>query len=347
MTPQPSHRGSWKWAITVLVVLHTLVGFAGFFAPYNPETQHRDVPLAPPSPIHFVDEEKKWHLRPFVYAQVANESGKAGYREDTGHKFPIEFLVRGTEYQVVGLWSCNLHLFSVVQPGQIFLFGTDSYGRDVFSRFLYGGRISLAAGLLAATISLLLALVLGGIAGYYGGWVDGLIMRLAELFLSLPWLYMLFAVRAFLPLNLDASRAFFLIISLVGLISWARPARIIRGIVLTAKERDFVLAARSFGAGDFYLLWRHILPQALSVTITQAALLVPAYILAEVTLSFLGLGVNEPVASWGNMLGALQQYSVLVTAWWMFTPGIALVFVIWSYHSLAAALESHWRTVQV
>jgi peptide/nickel transport system permease protein len=181
--------------------------------------------------------------------------------------------------------------------------------------------------------------LLGGLAGFYGAWVDELIMRVAELFLALPWLYLLFAVRMALPLHIDPEQAFLLVLAVIGLIGWARPARLVRGIVLSAKLRDYVAAARGFGATDVYLLRRHVLPQVLGIALTQAALLVPQYILAEVTLSFFGLGVGEPVPSWGNMLTSLQRYDVLSTYWWMFLPGLALIPVFLLYYALADAMH--------
>jgi peptide/nickel transport system permease protein len=181
--------------------------------------------------------------------------------------------------------------------------------------------------------------VLGGLAGFYGAWVDELIMRVAELFLALPWMYLLFAVRMALPLHIEPAEAFLLVLAVIGLIGWARPARLIRGIVLSAKLRDYVAAARSLGASDLYLLRRHIWPQVLGIVLTQGALLVPQFILAEVTLSFFGLGVGEPVPSWGNMLASLQRYQVLSSYWWMFVPGLALIPVFLLYYALADALH--------
>jgi peptide/nickel transport system permease protein len=161
-----------------------------------------------------------------------------------------------------------------------------------------------------------------------------------ELFLCLPWLYFLLGVRAFLPLHVSPVRTFFLLTCVIGLIGWARPARLVRGIVLGARTRNYVLAARSFGASDLYILCRHIAPEVFSVLLTQAALLIPRYIAAEVTLSFFGLGVNEPRASWGNMLSALQQYSVLVSYAWLLAPAAALVITSVIYALLADALQS-------
>jgi peptide/nickel transport system permease protein len=181
--------------------------------------------------------------------------------------------------------------------------------------------------------------MIGATAGYFGGWRDGLLMRVAELFVALPWLYLLFALRAFLPLSVSPIHAFFLIILVIGAVGWARPARLVRGVVLSAKERDYVRAARGFGARDGYLLRRHILPETSSVILTQAAILVPQFVLAEMTLSFLGLGVPEPVPSWGSLLANLQQYSVLVSYWWMYLPALAIVPFFLGYLGLASALQ--------
>jgi peptide/nickel transport system permease protein len=238
----------------------------------------------------------------------------------------------------------SLHLFGTDGVVHVFLLGTDEYGRDQFSRLLYGGQTSLGAGILATGLSLGLGLVLGCIAGYLGFWADDVIMRTAELFMALPWIYLLFAVRAFLPLNLDARRAFLLLIGVIGITGWARPARLIRGVILSVKERAYVVAARGFGVSSVSIIRRHILPEVSSVVLTQAALLIPQYILAEVTFSFLGLGVGEPQPSWGNMLARLQSYYVLTAHWWMFVPGLALVPVFFLFYSLA---DSFQRRVQI
>jgi peptide/nickel transport system permease protein len=223
-------------------------------------------------------------------------------------------------------------------PGVVFLLGTDAYGRDVFSRLLYGGRVSLFTGLLAAFLSLALGLALGTAAGFYGGWLDQLLMRGGELVMALPWLYLLLAVRAFLPLHITTVQAFFLLVAIIGGVGWVRPARLIRGVVLSARERGFVLAARGFGASNAYLIRRHILPLTLGVVLTQATVLIPQYILAEVALSFLGLGVGEPVPSWGNMLAEAQQYHALVAHGWMLAPGLAIIPVLLGYLLLADTL---------
>jgi peptide/nickel transport system permease protein len=328
-----------KLLIAALLGLHLIVLLAGFVAPYDAAGQNRELAFAQPSRIRFEDARGKIHLRPSVCMMVDSPNTFGEYLEDRSRCFPVHFLVRGAPYQLFGIVKSNLHLFGVDAPATIFLMGTEAYGRDVFSRFIYGGRISLFAGLIATTLSLGVGALLGTLAGYYGGWFDAAIMRSAELFLALPWLYFLIAVRAFLPLSLNTEQAFLLLIIVIGAVGWARPARLIRGVVLSSRERQYVLAARLFGGSNAYLLRKHILPETYSILLTQAVILIPQYVLAEITLSFLGLGVGEPAPSWGNMLSTLQKYSVLVSYWWMLIPGLVLVPVFCAYVLLASELQ--------
>jgi peptide/nickel transport system permease protein len=331
-------------AVIFLLALHLVILFAGFIAPSNPATQNRDFPFAPPTRVHFVDARGRIHLRPFIYQWVARPDGLYEYEESREREYPVHLFVPGPEYKMVCLWSSRIHLFGVEAPAQIFLAGTDNYGRDQFSRILYGGQISLAAGLLATGISLLLGLLVGCASGFYGRWIDESTMRLAELFLVLPWLYLLLAVRAFLPLHISPAQTFFLLIAVIGTIGWARPARLVRGIVLGAKTRKYVTASRGFGASDYYILRRHVLPHTYGILLTQADLLVPQYVIAEVTLSFFGLGLSEPMPSWGNLLANLQQYNVLVSYWWMFAPALALVLVSFGYLNVANAFHERLQS---
>jgi peptide/nickel transport system permease protein len=334
------------WGVVILLaIFHFVVLLAGFFAPCSYSAQNRDLPFAPPTPIHFFDSRGIFHVRPFVYGLQDASNSFPSYVEDSNAIYPVRFFVKGSRYEIAGLIPSRVHLFGVAAPDGIFLMGTDGYGRDQFSRFLYGGQISLAAGLIAAALSLLLGLIVGSFAGFYGGWVDNALMRGGDLFMALPWLYLLFAVRAALPLHISQGEVFLLLVAVIGLIGWARPARLIRGVVLSAKERNFVHAARACGASDGYLLRRHILPRTYGILLTQMTLLVPQYILAEVTLTFLGLGIGQPLPSWGSLLSALQQYYVLASYWWMFLPAILLVPIFFGYSRVADALQEHSQSV--
>lgn len=340
-----AHRHKLLGALIVLAGLHGVVLFAGFFAPYGSSVQDRDLPFASPTVFHFVDAAGRFHARPFVYGLKDDPKGFGSLATDRTHVYPLRFFVQGSRYEIGWLFHSRLHLFGITEPGRVFLLGSDGYGRDQFSRFLCGGQISLAAGLIAAALSVVLGTVIGALAGFYGGWVDDLLMRGGELFLALPWLYLLFAVRAALPLQIAQWQVFLLLVTVIGLIGWARPARLIRGVALSAKERHFVVAARAFGASDAYLLRRHVLPQTYGIVLTQMTLLIPQYILAEVTLTFLGLGVGEPIPSWGSLLSSLQQYYVLSSYWWMFVPALLLIPVFLAYYIAADALQERLKIV--
>jgi peptide/nickel transport system permease protein len=332
-------------ALTFIAIFHAAILFAGFLAPYGFTQQDRELPFAPPTGLHFVEASGKWHARPFVYGFAYDSDNPSAYRVDTSAIYPLHFFAQGVPYKIAGVFSAHTHLFGVDEPGRVCIMGTDSLGRDQFARFLFGGQLSLLAGILAAALSLFLGVVIGGIAGLYGGWLDELLMRGAEIFLALPWLYLLFGVRAALPLHVSQAQVFLLLVAVVGLIGWARPARLVRGVVLSAKERNFVLAARGFGATRAYILRRHVLPEAYGVLLTQMALLIPQYILAEVTLTFLGLGVGEPMASWGTLLSSLQQYYVLSSFWWMFLPALLLIPLFLAYNATADAIQERLKSV--
>jgi len=334
-----------RWLV-VLGVLHGVVACAGFFAPYDPTSQDRKSPYLPPMRVHLVDAQGHLHARPFVYPLRLREGTFDQYEEDLARKERLRFFASGDRYRLFGFLPFRLHLFAI-ENIRGYLLGTDGYGRDQFSRLLYGAQVSLLAGLMGAGLTLFVGLCIGGVAGYYGGWRDDVLMRITELFLALPWLYLLFALRAFLPLAVNPLEAFFLIVGVIGTVGWGRPARLVRGVVLSAKERDFVRAARGFGATDGYLLRRHILPQTSSVLLTQAAILVPQYVLAEMTLSFLGLGVPEPVPSLGNLLSNLQQYSVLASYWWMYLPALITVPFFLGYLGLASALQERGEAYKI
>lgn len=328
-----------QWAAGFLVVLHVVVIFAGFIAPYNYRSQDRLHPFAPPARVHLADCSGKMHLRPFVYGLKDSDQGFGNYVEDCSQPLPLRFFVQGDEYSLLGMFHPTLHLFGVDAPAQVNVLGSDGFGRDQFSRLLYGGQVSLFAGLLAALLALSGALVVGSISGLYGGFTDDALMRLAEIAVAVPSFYLLLAVRSLLPLRTGPVVAFLLVVCIIGFLSWARPARLVRGVVLSGRERNFVLAARGFGASRSYLLRRHLMPMTFPVMITQMVVLVPQFILAEVLLSFLGLGISEPFPSWGNMLAYAQQYHILISYSWMLAPGLVLLPVILAYHVLADALQ--------
>jgi peptide/nickel transport system permease protein len=323
-------------AVYTLIVVHVAIVLAGFIAPYDYAAQYREYPFVAPVRVHFFDTQGHFHFRPFIYWLHYRSSEDSHPSEQI---YPIKFLAPGPEYRMAGFRHARTHLFGVDEPAKIFVLGTDDYGRDQLSRLLRGGQITLLAGFLAAALSIALGITFGMLAGYYGRLVDETLMRLAEVFMVLPWLYLLLAVKASLPLNVGPSKSFLLVSLVIGSVGWARSARLIRGVVLSAKEQNYVIAARGFGASDLYILRRHIFPQTFAVVLIQATLLVTTYSLSEMTLSFLGLGVSEPVPSWGNMLASLQEYHVLTSYWWMFAPALPAILVFWGYYTVANSLQ--------
>lgn len=309
-------RSVW-FSISALGALHLPVLFAGFVAPYSYEEQNRDFPYRPPARLYCWREG---HLHPpFFYAWRVAQNGEC--YQDRSTPVPIRFFVHRP----------GLHLFGTDGNGKIFLLGTDGYGRDQFSRLLFGGRVSLFAGLAAACLALLGACVAAYLAGL-ARWADEITMRLVELSIVIPSLYLLLAVRAVIPLQTSGAKTFAVLVGIIGLTGWARPARLIRGAMLSAREREYVIAASHFGGGRLYVFWRHILPQLSGILLTQLATLVPQYMLIEVTLSFVGLGVDEPAPSWGNMLAPLHEYAVLENCPWMFAPAFAAFAATLAYY---------------
>jgi len=319
-----------------VAAVYALVLAAPFVAPYDPTTQHRDRPLAPPTRVHVIDRDGRLHPRPFVYAE--DISGAT-------HAYPLRFFARSSDDSAVGRGS--RHLFGVDAPAEVFVFGTDTLGRDQLSRLLYGGRISLGVGLLATALALGAGLVLGCIAGFVGGWTDAAVMAASDVFMALPWLYLLLALRAALPLDVAPARALASIVIVIGIAGWARPARLVRGVVLSVRGRDFVAAASASGASPARVLRSHVAPEVFSVALTQASILIPQYTLAEITLSFFGIGIGEPTPSWGSMMGVMLRQELTLAHWWLAAPAAALIGVSLLYHATADALQRRSLAVGV
>ncbi len=251
--------------------------------------------------------------------------------ERAQERFPIRFLIHDARH--------DLHLFGVDQPGHFFLMGTDQAGRDIFSRVLYGAQISLTVGLIGVFISTFAGWWIGGIAGYFGGKTDVFLMRCAEVLMSIPALYLVLSVRNIFPMDLSTKTTYVLMIVVLSLTGWATMARVIRGMVLSLREEEYVLSARALGATSTRILVRHILPNTAGYVVVRATLLIPVYILAEVTLSYLGIGIQEPAASWGNMLTAAQELRVLEHFSWVLAPGIFLFLTVLGFNFLGDGLR--------
>lgn len=312
-------------AAALLMLLAIVVGLAPLAAPYGPETQHRDAPFAPPTAVHLFAPGSWWPAWPYVVPGA-------------GSRVPIGFLVSTTEDGLNGEAIASTRLFAVAAPAHLFLLGSDRYGRDRLSRLLAGARVSIGGGVLAASLAAVIGMLLGAVGGARGGLADRLVARVAELFLAIPWLYLLLAVRAALPLDLAPGRAVLFLAAAIGLAGWARPALLVRAVVLAGRTRGYVDAARGAGASEWFVLRRHILPQALFVVVTQAALLAPQFTLAEMTLSFFGLGVSEPLASWGTLLADVSRDHLLEPTWYALTPVVAVVAIFIAFQHAADAV---------
>ncbi|MBF0385182.1 MAG: ABC transporter permease [Candidatus Omnitrophica bacterium] len=325
--------------LILLSVLYLSAIFADFISPYSYDNEDRNYSYCPPTLLSIKHDGK------FVYPYISgreltfNDYRQRIYKIDQTKRYPIKFMVKGDKYKLLGFIKCRYHLFGVDAPGRIYLFGADSRGRDIFSRTMYGGRVSLSIGLIGVLISFGLGLLVGGISGYYGGRIDNFIMRLCEMFMMIPGFYLLLALRAAVPDNFNSVQVYFAIILILSFIGWASLARIIRGMALTLREREYVLAAKGFGLSDFNIIVRHVLPHTLSYSIFAVMLSIPGYILGESALSLIGLGIQDPFASWGNLLSDAMSIIKIKFAPWILFPAIFIFLTVICFNVIGEALR--------
>ena len=322
-----------------LLVLYAAMILAEFLAPYGLDQSDRTLFYAPPTEIHWIDARGHLHPRPFVYAYRVVDVSIPQYAPDTSRTYDVRFLVRGAPYRWLGLVPGDLHLIGVDPPARLFLLGTDQFGRDMLSRLLYGSRVSLMLGVLVVVISFPIGMVLGGVAGYYGGLVDNAMMRAVEVLASFPQFYLILALTSVLPPTLTSPQRIVLLSGVFSLTGWGGLARVIRGIVLGLRELEFVLAARAAGLKDFRVIVRHVLPNTASYIIVAATLTIPGVILGESGLSYLGIGVQEPSTSWGLQLAQAQSIEVFTQFPWLLVPGAAIVLAILAFNFLGDGIR--------
>lgn len=322
-------RNSKRIGLAILASLYLLSLFGGFLAPYNHRSQAKDTPFLPPTRLHFVDAQGACHARPFIYRPRITDRLMFAYEEDQSQTYPIRFFVRGESYHWLGVIESNWHLLGVEgheTAPRLHWLGTDNLGRDVLARLLYAGQISLVIGPVGLLLAYLLGVGLGAVSGYFGGVLDSVLMRAAEIVMSLPTLILILAFRAAFPLSVTPRQVATMMITIFAAVGWAEVARLTRNLALAERVKDYVTSAVSLGASNLRIIARHVLPNITTPLLTQFALTAPTFILAEITLSFLGVGVQEPSASWGTMLADAKDLSVLRNYWWMLVP-VACVFV--------------------
>jgi peptide/nickel transport system permease protein len=346
-------------AILLLIFYISVIG-AEFISPYDPYSSQTDGALLPPTQIH-------WNGGPVVYpttqGPVDVETGNQELRVDQSKPSPLRLFVQGDPYRLLHIrlplptrFSLsdprfeeidlfpgipgNLHLFGTTGEGRFNLLGTDEQARDLFSRLLYGGRVSLSIGLVGIALSFPLGMLVGGISGYFGGWIDGALMRIVEVLMTIPTIYLLVALAAVLPPGLSSAQRFLLIIFITSFVSWAGLARVIRGQVLSIKEQEFVQASRAMGGRSLYIIVRHVLPQTATYIIISATLQVPSFIVAESVLSLIGLGIQQPDPSWGNMLSLATNASILVLQpWLIWPPAVLIILTVLAFNLLGDGLR--------
>ncbi|MBD2777041.1 ABC transporter permease [Iningainema tapete] len=335
-----------RFGAIILLIFYISVIAADFVAPYNPLASQPNGSLLPPTRIYWNSPSGQFigpHIYPTTQGNTNLETGDRQIIVDFKKPTPLRLFVKGSEYQLFKLslplppkWdeqeifsgiTFNRHLFGTVGEAKFNLLGTDDQARDQFSRLVHGGRISMFIGIFGVAVSFPLGMLLGGISGYLGGWTDSIIMRLAEVLMTFPGIYLLVTLSSVLPPGLTSTERFLLIVVITAFINWAGLARVVRGQVLSIKEREFVQAARAMGGKPLYIILRHVLPQTATYIIISATLAVPGFIGAEAVLSLIGLGIQQPDPSWGNMLSLATNASILVLQPWLIWPPAALIIL--------------------
>lgn len=325
-----------------LIALYLSAIFADFLSPIHFNQKDENHIFVAPQLPHFWDQEGEFHLRPFVYGlntTLDMETFRWVHEPDYERIYPIHFFTKGFEYKVLGLIPVDRHLYGVDEGGVIYLFGSDSLGRDMVARTFAGARISLTIGLLGVTLTILFGSSLGTISGYYGGFVDTLMQRVIEFLMSFPAIPLWAALAAAMPPTWSPLQRFFTISVILSLIQWTGLARQVRAKVLSFREMEYTTAARSAGASDLRIIFRHMLPNAFSHIIVVATLAIPGMILAETALSFLGLGIQPPQTSWGVLLQEAQFVSVLVQQPWLLIPAFFVIIAVLGFNFIGDGLR--------
>ena len=328
----------------VILLIYLVVLVPGFFAPYTPEEYGADFTYAPPQTIRLLNRtDEGLRIAPFVHGykvEIDYNAGRRNFVIDKEVKYPVGLFVRGAPYKVLGLFESDIHLFGPINAGDpLYLLGADRLGRDVLTRTVYGAQVSMTIGLIGVALSLFFGILLGGISGYYGGWVDNFIQRLIEFLRSLPSIPLWIGLAAAIPKETPPMQVYFFITVILSVIGWTGLARDVRGRFMALKTEDFVNAAKLDGCSTRRIVFRHMVPTFLSHIIAVVTLAIPGMIIAETSLSFLGIGLRPPVISWGVLLQEAQNIRSISTAPWLFWPGVAVTVSVLALNFLGDGLR--------
>lgn len=326
----------------MILMLVILAVFSDFFSPTDPRKLNMPASFTPPQRIRFIDAEGKFHLRPFTYRQVVEldpTTFAPKWTEDQSQRYYLRFFVRSWEYKLLGLVKTRWHLYGVEEGGTVYLLGTDKFGRDLWGRACRAGRISLSMSLIATFISVAVGSVLGVVSGYYGGGIDNVLQRFVEFVQSFPQLPLWMSLAAIIPRTWDSFRVFVIMAFIFALLGWTVLAREVRGKVMAFRETDFILAAKEMGASDVRIIFRHLYPNSLSHIIVVLTLTIPDIILAEAFLSFLGIGIQEPLTSWGLLMHDAQNLQTLGSHPWIMSPVVFIIIAVLGFNFLGDGLR--------
>jgi len=328
----------------VTFLIYFIAIFADFFAPFSPEQYSTDHTYAPPQVLYLFDQtENGLQFAPYVNGYKIELNYDAGRRDfviDETVKHPVGFFVEGESYKILGLIESNIHLFGPINPEDpLYLAGADRLGRDVLSRTIYGTRVSMSIGLVGVALSLFFGILLGGVSGYFGGWIDNVIQRLIEIIQSVPSIPLWIGLAAAIPADVPPLHVYFLITIILSVIGWTGLARVVRGKFYSLKTEDFVKAAKLDGVGTMRIIFRHMVPSFLSHIIATVTLAIPGMIIAETSLSFLSIGLRAPVISWGVLLQEAQNIRAISNAPWLFLPGVGVVIAVLALNFLGDGLR--------